>query len=75
MVKLGNLKFLMFLFSHQHEINLWSLIALFFLLLHPCYFVIWVTKMHEQTIPSVRKKVNDSPALVKLLEFLYNFRF
>jgi len=31
--------------------------------------------MHEQTIPSVRKKVNGSPALVKLLEFLYTFRF
>ena len=36
--------FFMFLYCHQHEINLWSLI---FLLLHSCYFVIWVTKMHE----------------------------
>jgi len=36
----------MFLYSHQHEINLWSLMLLFFRLLHSCYFVIWVTKMH-----------------------------
>jgi len=36
----------MFLYFHQHEINLGSLMLLFFLLLHSCYFVMWVTKMH-----------------------------
>jgi len=36
----------MFLYSHQHEINLWSLMCLLLFLLHSCYFVIWVTKMH-----------------------------
>jgi len=39
-------KFLMFLYFHQHEINLWSLMLLYFLLLHSSYFVIWITKMH-----------------------------
>jgi len=34
----------MFLYSDQHEINLWSLTLLFFLFLHSCYFVIWVRK-------------------------------
>jgi len=37
----------MCLYSHQHEINLGSLILLSFLLLRSCYFVIWVTKIHE----------------------------
>jgi len=36
----------MFLYFHQHEINLWSLMLLYLPLLHSCYFVIWVTKMH-----------------------------
>jgi len=27
---------MMFLYSHQHEINLWSLMLLFFPLLHSC---------------------------------------
>jgi len=40
----------MFLYPHQHEINLWSLMFLIFLLLHSCYFVIWGTKIHEYTI-------------------------
>jgi len=36
----------MFLYSHQHEIILWSLMSLFFLFLHSCYFVTWFTQMH-----------------------------
>jgi len=33
----------MFLYSHEYELNLWSLLLLSFLLLYSCYFVIWVS--------------------------------
>ena len=46
-IKLLSLKLLMLLYSHQHEFSLWLLMLLYFLQLHSCYFVIWVTKMHE----------------------------
>jgi len=49
-IKLWKLKLMMFLYSYQHEINLWSSMLLFFLLPHSCYFVIWETKMHEETM-------------------------
>jgi len=46
-ISLLNLKFLMFLYSHQHPINFCFLILFFSLLLHLCCFVIWVMKKHE----------------------------
>jgi len=43
--------FLFFIFFHHHVINdvkwCYSLRLLYFLLLHSCYFVIWVAKMHD----------------------------
>jgi len=46
-INLLKLKFLMFLYSRQHEINFCCLMLLCFLLLHSCYLVILVTKIHE----------------------------
>jgi len=42
----------MYLYFHKHEINLGSLMLLYFPLLYSCYFVICLTKMHEKTLPS-----------------------
>ena len=44
-INLLNLEFLMFLYFHKREINFWSLMLLFFPLLHSRYFVIWVRKI------------------------------
>jgi len=46
-INLLNLKFLMFLYFHQHAKNFCYLMLFFFPLLHLCYLMIRVTTMHE----------------------------
>ena len=46
-----NLKFLTFLYSHQHVMHFCPLMLLFSFLLHLCYFVIWVTKSMNKPLP------------------------
>ena len=40
-INLLNRKILVFLYAHQHAINSWFLMLLFFFLFHLCCFVIW----------------------------------